>query len=84
MDAAWIGIIVAIGTSVITHVCVAIWWASKINTTLSFLQKAIETLNDTVIRHDADRYTKNDAAKDFAIRDNQLSALWRRIDEMKK
>lgn len=83
IDSAWAGIIVAIGASVLVHIITAVWWASRIDTTLTFLSNTITVLNDTIVRHDANRYTTQDAAKDFSIRDRQIEAIFRRIDELK-
>jgi len=82
LNSAWAGIIVAIGGSVFVHILTAVWWASKINATLGFLEKTILALNDTIVRHDANRYTVNDATKDFSIRDEQIKAAHRRIDDL--
>jgi hypothetical protein len=83
IDVAWIGIVLSIGMATFIHIVTAVWWASKINATLNFLQTSIHSLNDTILRHDANRYTTNDASKDFSIRDEQIKAAHRRIDEIK-
>lgn len=83
LDSAWTAIIISTAGAVIVHVITAVWWASKINTTLGFLQEAIKTFNATLASHDADKYTIKDATKDFSIRDQQITALWKRIDELK-
>ena len=53
----------------------AIWWASKMTADLGYVQKML-------INSDRDRYTKNDAEKDFAARDVYISGNSRRIERL--
>lgn len=77
---AYVGALVAIFIFLATNLGVLIWFMSKVTTTLEFLQEEIKNLCDRMAGHDADKYTKEDAARDLSIRDQQIEAIWKKID----
>jgi len=57
--------------AILTHAAATIWWASKMNTTLSFILKDMKRVSDEVLT----RHTETQA---------QLKAIWTRVDEMRE
>lgn len=79
---AWIAvatICVSIFGSIMGHVIISVWWASKISTTLDFLQRSIIDVQ----KHQDGYYPKEDAVKDLLRITDQLKAMWIVVDEMK-
>ncbi len=65
----------------IVHLGGTIWWMSKIQTTLSFIGLSVGDLVKTVAAHEATYAKKEDQAKEFAYRDKQIEAIWKRLDQ---
>lgn len=78
IEPQYLGVIVAI----LVHGGTSIWWASKMNTSLSFLIKSMDGILRNITINEAVRYTKEEAAKDFALRDKQLDAIWKKLDSI--
>ncbi len=76
IDAQYLGVLIAI----LVHAGSSIWWASKINATVGFQNEILKTLQRALITHETMKYSKEEAAKDFALRDKQLDAIWKKID----
>lgn len=53
----------------------SVWWASKITAELSFMREMIT-------ERTKDGYTKSDAAKDLANRDQAVSSLDKRVTRL--
>lgn len=64
----------------VVHLCGTVWWMAKIQTTLQILITTVDSINSRVSTHEAKYYSKEEAAKDFSYRDQQIEALWRRVD----
>ena len=77
----FIGASITVVLFIVTHGGATIWFASKVNTTLGFIENSIKNLGDALLRHEAERYTKSEAAKDFAMRDSQIAAIFRKLDD---
>jgi len=71
---------ITIAITVLVHAATSIWWASKINTTLDFQRDILKNINDALKLYEYTKYSKEEAAKDFLIRDQQVSAIWKKID----
>lgn len=74
---AIVGVIITIVGAVVTHIIASVWWASRISTTLQFVQLALTELRD----QKALAFTKEDAARHATFVKEQLDALWKRTDE---
>lgn len=70
----------ALIVTILLHAFASVWWASKMNTTMSFLNSSLENISKSLTVNEAIRYTKEEAAKDFSIRDKQLDAVWKKVD----
>ena len=78
IEPQYIGVLFAI----LIHAGTSIWWASKINTTMNFQNDILKNLQETMIAHEAMKYSKEEAAKDFAVRDKQFDAIWKKLDQI--
>lgn len=73
---------IALAIAILLHAASTIWWASKVNTTLMFVQTEIHKICEAILRHDASMYSKSEAAKDFSIRDQQIAVLFKKTDKL--
>lgn len=78
-----IGTAVTLGLFALVHTAGLIWWMSKVATTIGILNATVEKISTQLSRHEATYYSKEDAVRDLTIRDKQLEAMWKRIDELK-
>lgn len=69
------GGVVTAGCFLILHTGALIYWMAKINTTLSFIVKVVDDFDDH-------RYTSLDAARDFTLRDAQITAIFKKLDQV--
>lgn len=76
--------IVTIVIFMIVHMCGTVWWMAKIQTTLQILNTTVESIGKTILRHEAEYYHKEDALREVTRLDQQIQAMWKRIDELKK
>lgn len=76
-------IIVTITIFALVHTGGFIWWMSRIDTTLNILAKTVEDISKQIAQHEAIYAKRIDVEKDFALRDQSINAMWKRIDELK-
>jgi len=62
---------------IVSHAGLSIWWMSKVNTTIGFMQKEIEKLTNTIGYY-------NNSVMNRADADREHKAIWVRIDEHTK
>lgn len=75
MEASWVAI-VGLGVGLMGHLVATVWWASKITTTLDNVNKNV----DNMICDNKEYATKIELAEKLAIRDQQTTALWKKVD----
>ena len=73
---------IALAISIVVHAFATIWWASKVNTTLMFVQVEIHKICETILKHESKMYSVAEAAKDFSIRDQQIAAIFRKLENV--
>ena len=81
---AWLTVSVTLAIFVFSHICITIWWASRVSTILDLVQLE---LKDVVAELKALRSTyvsKEDIAREMAITEKEHKALWKNVDELKK
>lgn len=77
----------AIGTlalGVAGNFAACIWWASKTDTILTFLQKNLNEMVTEIKAAKMGFVTKDEVSREIGIADKENKALWRNIDELKK
>lgn len=79
-----IGAMIALGVFLIGQLIAGIWWASKINTTLIIVERTLTEMLVRLSKHEADFYSKSESIKDFAHRDQQIDAMWRKLDNIQE
>jgi hypothetical protein len=77
------GAIVTIMLFVIVHTAGFIWWMSRIDTTLKILSETVKEMVKQISHHDVIYAKRTEVEKDFALRDQSINAMWKRIDEIK-
>jgi len=85
MSAEWIGVLIAFAVfflGLLGNVISTVWWASKITASLDILTTAVSEIKTILARHEATYYTKEEAAKDFAHANQQINALWGKVDKL--
>ncbi len=83
MDSAlWIGII-GIALVILAHVVTTVWWAAKITTILTIAQTSLESLATEMKAVNKTYVSKEDFSRELAIKDKEIAAMWKRIDEIK-
>lgn len=78
IEPQYLGIIIVI----LAHAGTSIWWASKINTSMVYNNELLRTLQKALIAHETMKYSKEEAVKDFALRDKQIDAIWKKLDSL--
>jgi hypothetical protein len=76
LDPQIIGVVIAI----LVHAAGSIWWAARMDTTLKFVKENLDKIADSMAKSEASRYSREDAARDFAVRDQQITAIWNKIE----
>lgn len=71
------GTLTSIAAFILIHSGSLIYWMSKINTTLSFVVKRLD-------EHENHKYSSIDAARDFQLRDQQIKAIFNKMDKLEK
>ena len=74
--------LLTLGIFLVGQLTAAIWWASKINTTLCIMTATLTSMNDRLTRHEASFFSKEEAAKDFAHRDIRIDAIGNKLDKI--
>ena len=78
---AW-GAIVALSIFILSHIGITIWWASRVNTVLSIVERDLKEIV-AELKSMRDSYLSKEAfAYRIAQSDKEHSALWRRLDEV--
>jgi hypothetical protein len=77
-------VLVTIIIFALVHTGGFIWWMSRIDTTLKIMSETVKNMAELMSKHDALYYRKEDATKDFAMRDQQINAIWKKVDNLKK
>lgn len=70
----------AISGTLIIQLIGAIWWASSMTTTLSYVRSELSDLKANFSAATDQRYRSTDASKDFAAVNDRLSKLQSQID----
>lgn len=68
------GSVVSFLIFIAVHTGSLIYWMSRINTTLSFVVKRLD-------EHEHHKYSSLDAARDFALRDQQIKVIFQKLDK---
>lgn len=79
MQFEW-GPLITIVIFMVVHLCGTVWWMSKIQTTLGYLADNVKEIMKTVTAHEATYAKKEDQAREFAYRDKQIEAIWKKLD----
>ena len=79
--AAW-GAIAALALFVLTHLGSTIYWAAKITTILSRLEKDFDNLTVELRAMKSSYVSKEEFAYRIAQSDKEHHAMWKRIDEL--
>lgn len=74
--------ILTLAFSVAMHLVKTTWWMATLSANLEALRKTVESIQAIIMKHEATYYSKEDAAKDFAYRDQRINAAWEKIDEL--
>lgn len=74
--------ILALAGSIMFHLFKTTWWMATLTVSLTALKDSVEDIKKVIARFEAIKYTTEDAARDFAIRDAQIKAMWNRVDEL--
>lgn len=72
----------AFGLYLFAQLVAAIWWASNISTTLTYMRESISKMESHIALTDSNYASRVDVAKDLAFRDQQLIAVWKKIDSL--
>jgi hypothetical protein len=75
-------VLVTIGLFALAHTAGLIWWMSKITEKISSLVESFKLVSEKLAKHEATYYTKEEASKDFAYRDQRIDAAWKKIDQL--
>lgn len=75
----WVGLFVTIILTTLGHIGFFIWWASKVTTTLEFVQKSVEKMQNTQNGY----LPKEEYYKDKGVTEKAAAAQWKRLDEIK-
>lgn len=76
--------IVTIVLFMTVHLVGTVWWMSKIQTMLQILNATVDSIGKAILRHEAAYYHKEDAIRELARIEQQMQAMWKRIDEIKE
>lgn len=83
METAWIAIVVTISLFVVSHIIITVWWASKVNTTLDFVQQSLTALIEEIKMNRTLYVNKNDYQKDFDINNKDHGYIWEQLNKLK-
>ena len=75
-------VLISLGLFLVTQLIAGVWWASKINTTLQIMTSTLTSMNERLSKHEASFYSKEEAAKDFAYRDNRIDGMGKKLDNI--
>lgn len=80
METAWAAITVTIAIFVLGHLFVTIWWASRVNVTLEFVQKNLTELV-VQLKSMESIYAKKE---DLIVINKSLEASWKKLDKIQE
>ena len=67
---------------ILSQIGIMIWFISRINIVVERVQKDIVKLETFLTNLSKDQYSKYEASKDFAYRDKEIAAMWRKVDDI--
>ena len=79
---AWIGAVATLAIFVLSHIGITIWWASKVNTLLTIVQKDMSSIAGELKTAPGVYATKEDLAFRMGTMEKDHTALWKRIDAL--
>lgn len=77
MESSWVAI-VGLGLGLIAHLIATVWWASKVTTLLEIVRSNVNTM----MSDGKQNVTKEDLAEKLSSRDQQIAAIWKRLDSL--
>lgn len=75
------GAVITLCIFMVVHLCGTVWWMSKVNATLGFVGTQIQAILNTMAGHDNIYARKEDTGTKLAFHDQQLLAIWKRLDQ---
>lgn len=75
---------VTLSIFLITHICITVWWASRVNTLLDIVQKELREIVIEFKSMKSVYFTREEAARELAISEKEHKAIWKRIDEIRE
>ena len=84
MNGIWITVSVTVSIFIITHLCLTIWWASRITTLLSVMQERLSSVVSKMENSDLTYVKKEEHAKDLALIQKAQDAAWKKIDHIQE
>ena len=85
MQDSWIAWTIGVfGVFGLTEMGALIFFIGETKAILSSMKDKLDTIDKILDKHDDGMYKDTDAAKDFALRDSQINAIWGKIDEIKE
>lgn len=79
---SWVAVI-SLLVVIISHLCGTVWWMSKINTTLGYLEKNVSGILTTLAAHDSTYAKKEDVIERLAIQDNRIVTIGNKLDSLR-
>lgn len=61
-----------------------VWWASSMNTSMTYLKAGQAEMNIAITNAGANRYTSVDASRDWAVNDRRILSLENNVSDNKR
>lgn len=82
----WTGLVLGVITflaGMVGHICYSVWWASRINTTLEFVQKTLMEIATDLKAQKLNGVTKEEFAREVTRLEGQNKGAFNRVDELR-
>ena len=77
------GALVSLAIFIMTHIGITVWWASRVNTLLGFVQTELREIVAELKASRSTYMTKDEFTYYCAQADKEHVAMWKRIDEVR-
>ena len=72
-----------LGIFVVSHICLTVWWASRVNTLLDIVQVELKEIVAELKASRGIFVSKEELAYRVSSSDKEHAALWKQIDALK-
>jgi hypothetical protein len=77
-------VITSLGIFLVLQLVTSVWWASKMNTLLTVLQREVQETLSEIKSMKSNYVTMGDCKSKCMMTDKEIEALWKRVDEINR